>query len=141
MQPKISDRAFTLSNPSGLYDPTVHAYTHVAEVPPNTRIVQLAGQVGYDKDGNLAPSFAAQTRQAFDNIEIALSSVNATLKDVYKLTVLVVDHSEARLKEWQTEANRAWPAHPPTGTLIPVPRLAVDGLLVEIEVVAAQRVA
>jgi len=129
--------AFVLSNPAGLDDPSAHGYSHIAQVAPGARIVHLAGQGGQDGEGRLAPDFAAQARQAIANIDIGLAAAGATLKDVYRLTLLVVDHSETRLADWVAEAQRAWGSQAPACTLIPVPRLALDGMLVEIEAIAA----
>ena len=57
---------------------------------------------------------------------------------VAKLTVLVVDHSEERLRIFGAELERALAGGPkPACTLIPVPRLALDGMLFEVEAVAA----
>jgi len=130
--------AFQLSNPEGLYDPSGNAYSHVAEVRADSRLLFIAGQGGEDSQGQLSPVFAEQARQALANLERALTSKGASLGQVFKLTLLIVEHSEARLHQWVTEADRAWGAHmKPTCTLIPVPRLALDGMLVEIEAVAA----
>ncbi|HEN8734192.1 RidA family protein [Pseudomonas sp. USTB-Z] len=130
--------AFQLSNPEGLYDPSGNAYSHVAEVRADSRLLFIAGQGGEDSQGQLSPVFAEQARQALANLERALASKGASLGQVFKLTLLIVEHSEARLHQWVTEADRAWGAHmKPTCTLIPVPRLALDGMLVEIEAVAA----
>lgn len=130
--------AFQLSNPEGLYDPSGNAYSHVAEVRADSRLLFIAGQGGEDRNGQLSPVFAEQARQALANLERALASKGASLAQVFKLTLLIVDHSEARLHQWVAEADRAWGPHmKPTCTLIPVPRLALDGMLVEIEAVAA----
>lgn len=130
--------AFTLSNPEGLYDPSANAYSHVAEVRAGSRLVYVAGQGGEGLDGALSPQFDAQVRQALINLKIALASKGARLQDVFKLTLLVVDHSETRLQQWVAAATRAWDGNmTPTCTLIPVPRLALDGMLVEIDAVAA----
>ncbi|AZL68922.1 MULTISPECIES: RidA family protein [Pseudomonas] len=131
-------KAFTLSNPEGLYDPSANAYSHVAEVRAGSRLVYVAGQGGEGLDGALSPQFDAQVRQALINLKIALASKGASLQDVFKLTLLVVDHSETRLQQWVAAATRAWDGSmTPTCTLIPVPRLALDGMLVEIDAVAA----
>ncbi|HEX7061514.1 MAG TPA: hypothetical protein VF200_06055 [Woeseiaceae bacterium] len=54
-----------------------------------------------------------------------------------KLTVLVVEHGEERLHIFGEELERAFgPGLEPTCTLIPVPRLALDGMLFQIEAVA-----
>ncbi|WP_110994429.1 RidA family protein [Pseudomonas sichuanensis] len=130
--------AFTLSNPEGLYDPSANAYSHVAEVRAGSRLLYVAGQGGEGLDGALSPQFDAQVRQALINLKIALASKGASLQDVFKLTLLVVDHSETRLQQWVAAAARAWDGNmTPTCTLIPVPRLALDGMLVEIDAVAA----
>ncbi|HFL2186881.1 RidA family protein [Pseudomonas putida] len=130
--------AFQLSNPEGLYDPSGNAYSHVAEVRADSRLLFIAGQGGEDSNGQLPPLFAEQARQALGNLELALASKGASLAQVFKLTLLVVEHSETRLRQWVAEADRAWGPHmKPACTLIPVPRLALDGMLVEIEAVAA----
>ena len=54
-----------------------------------------------------------------------------------KLTVLIVDHSEQRLHVFGEELTAALGARPnPACTLIPAPRLALDGMLFEVEAVA-----
>lgn len=130
--------AFQLRNPEGLYDPAGNAYSHVAEVRASSRLLYIAGQGGEGSDGQLSPVFAEQARQALANLELALASKGASLAQVFKLTLLIVEHSEERLRQWVSEADRAWGPHmKPTCTLIPVPRLALDGMLVEIEAIAA----
>jgi len=52
----------------------------------------------------------------------------------------MVDHSEERLRLWVEQTDLAWAGTmKPVCTLIPVPRLALDGMLIEIEAVAALR--
>lgn len=129
---------FELSNPEGLYDPSANAYSHVAEVSTAATLLYIAGQGGEDLAGTLSADFAEQAGQALLNLGIALESKGASLADVFKLTLLIVDHSEAKLAMWVAAANTAWGPHmKPTCTLIPVPRLALDGMQIEIDAVAA----
>ena len=129
---------FALSNPEGLYDPSANAYSHVAEVSTAAKLLYIAGQGGEDPAGTLSPDFAEQARQALLNLRTALESRGASLADVFKLTLLIVDHSEARLALWVAAANAAWgQLSKPTCTLIPVPRLALDGMQIEVDAVAA----
>lgn len=59
------------------------------------------------------------------------------MSDIAKLTVLIVDHTEERLHIFGAELEQALGHGPkPTCTLIPVPRLALDGMLFELEAVA-----
>ncbi len=130
--------AFQLFNPEGLYDPSANAYSHVAEVPAGSRLLFIAGQGGEDIGGALSPVFAEQARQALENVQTALASRGAGIEHVFKLTLLIVDHSEEKLRQWVAAADQAWGPHmKPTCSLIPVPRLALDGMQIEIEAVAA----
>lgn len=134
----MSQPVFTLNNPVGLYDPAPNGYSHVASVAAGVRLVFIAGQGGEDERGRLSPDFAEQVRQALDNLRVALESAGASTRDVVKLTVLIVDHSEERLQVFGYLLQAAFgPGAKPTCTLIPVPRLALDGMLFEIEAVAA----
>lgn len=129
---------FQLSNPAGLYDPSANAYSHVAQVRADSCLLYVAGQGGEDAHGNLSALFAEQAAQALLNLQLALASKGADLGDVFKLTLLIVDHSEERLRQWVQAADQAWGEHmKPTCTLIPVPRLALDGMLIEVDAVAA----
>jgi len=129
--------AFELHNPPGLYDPAPNGYSHVASLAPGTRQVLVAGQGGERGDGSLPPGFRDQVRQAFANLAIALAAAGAAPRDVAGLTVLVVDHDERRLAVFGEELAAAFGAgHRPTCTLVPVPRLALDGMLFEVAATA-----
>ena len=78
-----------------------------------------------------------QVDQALCNLRMAVAAAGARLTDVVKLVVLVVDHSEARLAVLSRALQAAWAdGDAPACTLIPVPRLALDGMLFEIEATA-----
>ncbi|WP_306028337.1 hypothetical protein [Stappia sp. MMSF_3263] len=62
----------------------------------------------------------------------------ARTADVFKLTVLIVDHTMERLVIFGEELARAFgPGMKPACTLIPVPCLALEGMLFEVEALAA----
>lgn len=126
------------ANPEGLYDPSSNGYSHVAVVPGGSRLVFVAGQGGENADGALPEGFAAQLEQALANVATALHLESASLCDVVKFTILVVDHDEQRLAAISDAVAARFDTRlPPACTLIPVPRLALDGMLVEIEAIAA----
>ncbi|MBS7700922.1 MULTISPECIES: RidA family protein [unclassified Chelatococcus] len=134
---QTEEKCLTIVNPPGLYDPSPYGYSHLALVAPGSRLVYVAGQGGETLDGSMDPDFRAQVRQSLANLRTALQGAGATFSDVAKLTVLIVDHSEERLGIFGAEMAAAWDAGlKPTCTLIPVPRLALDAMLVEIEAVA-----
>jgi enamine deaminase RidA (YjgF/YER057c/UK114 family) len=124
-------------NPAGLYDPTANGYSHVAVAQTPARLVYLAGQGGESETGELSPDFALQVRQALRNLKTALAAAGTGVADVARLMVLVVDHTPRRLEIFGSEMRDAWDGFPaPPCTLIPVPRLALDGMLFEIEATA-----
>lgn len=129
--------AIQLINPVGLYDPSPNGYTHIAIAPPNFSLVYIAGQGGEDVDGKLSSDFASQVKQAFANLRLALTSAEAQPEHVLKLTTLVVDHNQSKLQQIGAEVHAMWGNHAPAQTLIPVPRLALDEMLFEVDAVAA----
>ncbi len=133
-KPRRSAVAF--SNPAGLYDPTVNAYRHIAVVAPGSRLVMISGQGGYTPDGPPTQPFDVQAKQVFKNIAIALESVGATIEDVVKLTILIVGYDGDRLAAYHAAQLEAFGDHYPVGTLIPVPALAMPGMLIEVEATA-----
>lgn len=129
--------AFSLANPVGLYDPSANGYSHVAALQPGTRLVFIAGQGGENESGELPRDFRTQVRQALGNLRIGLEAAGASTRDVAKLTVLIVEHTQEKLHIFGEELEQAFgPGLKPACTLIPVPRLALDGMLFEIEAVA-----
>ena len=137
---KSQETSLAFANPAGLYDPSANGYSHVALVAPGTRLAYIAGQGGENERGELPPDFRLQVRQALGNLRIAVEAAGATLGDIAKLTVLIVEHSEERLHVFGAELVRALGEGPkPACTLIPVPRLALDGMLFEVEAVAVLR--
>jgi enamine deaminase RidA (YjgF/YER057c/UK114 family) len=124
-------------NPPGLYDPAPNGYSHLAVASLPARILFVAGQGGEDAQGRLPADFAGQVEQGLRNLCTALAAAGARPQDVAKLSVLVVDHCEARLAVFSTALKALWGDAPtPACTLIPVPRLALDGMLFEIEATA-----
>ena len=124
-------------NPPGLYDPRPNGYSHVVVAEAPARLIYIAGQGGENVDGVLSEDFGTQVKLALSNLQTALDAAGAGLSNVAKLTVLIVDHSEERLGIFGGALSAAWGDNPaPACTLIPVPRLALDGMLFEIEATA-----
>ena len=110
----MTQQAFQLINPAGLYEPAPNAYSHVARLE-GVRLVYLAGQGGEDVEGKLPSDFGAQVRQALANLHTALAAAGAGISDVVKLTVLIVDHSESKLAVLVAEVGLVLGAADETG--------------------------
>ncbi len=120
-------------NPDGLYDPAPNGYSHAMVV---NDLAFIAGQGGETETGELAPEFEAQMEQAYRNLAVALDGVGARPEQVVKLTTYVVDHDQAKLGVLTRQLKAAFGSHLPAQTLVPVPRLALDGMLFEVDAIA-----
>ncbi|MGN8058060.1 RidA family protein [Pedobacter sp. 22163] len=126
-----------ISNPAGIYDPRPHGYSHVASVSVNSSLVFVAGQGGSRTDGVLSDDFRTQVSIVFENIALALKSKSLNMGNIAKLTTLVVDYDEVKHEILIEESNKIWPDQKfPVNTLIPVQRLALIGMLIEIDATA-----
>lgn len=125
----------TIFNPSHLHDPTPNGYSTAVVVPAGGRLVFISGQGGQDRTGSLAPDFARQVQQAYANLGAILESLGARPDKVVKLTVFVVDHDMSKLGILTENVVRMFGAALPAQTLVPVPKLAIDAMLFEVEAV------
>jgi enamine deaminase RidA (YjgF/YER057c/UK114 family) len=133
----MSTSLIEISNPERIYDPRPHGYSHVASVPAWSQLVFVAGQGGSKTDGVLSPDFRTQVAIVFENIAIALASKGLKMENIAKLTTLVVDYDEAKHEILIEESNKIWPDQKfPVNTLIPVQKLALNGMLIEIDATA-----
>jgi 2-iminobutanoate/2-iminopropanoate deaminase len=120
-------------NPQDLSTPT--GYSHVAEISSG-RSIYVAGQVAFDKSGNVAGKgdFAAQAVQVFENLKLALAAVGATFENVVKVNTYVTDMSH--IQTLRDIRSRYYADAAPASTLVEVGRLAHPDLMIEIEAVA-----
>jgi enamine deaminase RidA (YjgF/YER057c/UK114 family) len=121
-------------NPETLHRP--FGYTHVVEVTAG-RPVYIAGQVALDRGGTLVGrgDIRVQARQVFENLRAALGSVGASFEQVVKLNYYLVDATQLpEVREVRDQYVNT--AQPPASTAVEIRRLALDGLLLEVEAVA-----
>ncbi|WP_037384719.1 RidA family protein [Sinorhizobium americanum] len=129
------DLKLTIINPPNLYDPTPNGYSTAVIVPRETRVAYISGQGGQDSTGALSPDFAVQVKQAYANLRAALDALGARPDQVAKLTVFVVDHDMSKLEVLTRNVKDMFGKALPAQTLIPVPKLAIDPMLFEVEAV------
>ncbi|GLR51056.1 RidA family protein [Shinella yambaruensis] len=125
----------SIVNPPTLGDPTPNGYSTAVIVPAGARLAYVSGQGGQDSTGALSPDFAAQVKQAYANLRAALDALGARPDQVAKLTVFVVDHDMAKLGVLTQSVKEMFGEALPAQTLVPVPRLAIDPMLFEVEAV------
>ena len=96
-------------------------------------VIYLSGQLGVRRDGTLPEAFAAQVRQALDNVAAVLEAAGSSLALVAKVNIYVTDFS--RLAEMNAIYPEYFP-HRPAKTTVEIARLD-KGAQIEVEVVAA----
>ncbi|MCC7274770.1 MAG: RidA family protein [Alphaproteobacteria bacterium] len=126
------NRAF---NPPGVAPPA-GTYSHGVEVPPNSRLLYVAGQIGTNPDGSVPPDVGAQTDRVFENIKAILAGAGMTMADVVKLNAYLVKPGD--IPAFRDARNRHLGAARPASTLAVISALASPAFLVEVEVVAAK---
>ncbi|HEV7278274.1 MAG TPA: RidA family protein [Devosiaceae bacterium] len=131
------DPALQIVNPKTLHDPSPNGYSTVVITPPNARTAYVSGIGGQDRSGNLSPDFSAQVAQAYANLGAALEGIGATPDQVAKLTVFVVDHDMSKLGVLTRSVVEIFGDRLPAQTLVPVPKLAIDAMLFEVEAIVA----
>ncbi|MCB2406023.1 RidA family protein [Rhizobium ruizarguesonis] len=129
------DLKLTIVNPKNLYDPSPNGYSTAVIVPRQGRLAYISGQGGQDSTGALSPDFAVQVKQAYANLRTALDALGAKPDQVAKLTVFVVDHNMSKLEVLTGNVKDMFGEALPAQTLIPVPKLAIDPMLFEVEAV------
>lgn len=118
-------------NPSDLSKP--NGYSHVVVVN-HGRLIFISGQVGMDKDGKIAGDFAAQAKQAFANLKLAVAAVGAKPSDLVKINYFVVGLNHDKLVALRDARDGVIDKeHPPASTLAGVQALFREDVQVEIE--------
>jgi len=114
-------------------------YNQAEIIEGTSRQLICAGQTAVDAEGNPqhAGDMRAQISMALDNLEAVLAKADMSLSNVIRLVVCATDVDEA-LKNFDLLGMRFGPIQcAPPMTLLGVTRLAIPGLLFEIEVTAA----
>jgi enamine deaminase RidA (YjgF/YER057c/UK114 family) len=130
-----NEHQLTIVNPKSLYDPSPNGYSTAVIMPAGSRVAYISGQGGQDATGSLSSDFAAQVKQAYANLGAALEGIGATPDQVAKLTVFVVDHDMSKLGVLTQNVKEMFGDRLPAQTLVPVPKLAIDPMLFEVEAV------
>ena len=118
---------------SGLAEPI----SHYCDAVQFGDLLFISGIPPTDKSGKVVggDDVARQTRQVFENMKLVLDAAGASFADILKVTVYLLDvNDRAKINPVRKEFfGNARPA----STLIGINELAIPGMKVEIEAVAA----
>ena len=123
-------------NPGGTVDTRIFGYTSAIETSGDGRYIFVSGVFSIDESGKIiGTTFKEQIEKTFSNVRVILSHFNAKPENIVKTTSLIVNHKEEYLSILHDQTKKLFGNEPPTSTVIPVPRLALDSMLFEIELV------
>lgn len=127
-------RRLVTINPPTLFDPTPFGYSHIA-VDTKNNIATIAGQVAFDRNATvIGTTLAEQLIEVERSLIFALEAVDAGVEDIFKLNAYIKDFNPSTdIAQYTPTGMRL--GSPPS-TLISVPSLALEDLLVEIEISA-----
>jgi len=132
----------TLLNPTWLGSPPTDFTQTVAVNGGQT--VYVSAQTAWDPNRNAvvgAGDFRAQADRAFERLKVAVEAANASLADVVKLTIYVKDPRPEHLDVLRDVIGRNFPRNAmPARTVVGVPALERDGLLIAVDAVAVNDV-
>lgn len=121
-----------LHNPDTIAPPARNLYVHAVEVPPDSRHLYVAGQVGVKPDG-----IEAQTEQMMENIRVILASAGMTFDDIVKFNAYCMSAED--IITYAGIRNRFFAGARTATTAVVVAGLADPAWKVEADLVAARR--
>ncbi len=134
-QSPVAGATPVIINPAHLHDPTPNGYSTAVVTPASGRLAFVSGQGGQDRTGALSSDFGEQVKQAYESLAAVVEALGARPEHVVKLTVFVVDHDMSKLGVLTETVVRMFGTRLPAQTLVPVPKLAIDPMLFEVEAV------
>ncbi len=130
----IAEDLKTAVNPEHLANTTQYGYSQATVAASNANVIYIAGQIGITDDG--PNDFEAQVDRSFENLIAALEAAGGRVGDVVKITLLIKDHDEEKLKYLVEKRREVFGENPPASTLIPVTALALEALEFEVDAIA-----
>ncbi|MEP7265291.1 MAG: RidA family protein [Bacteroidota bacterium] len=117
------------------------AYSQVAITKGNGSTIYIGGQNAITKEQEIIGKgdIAKQTDYILKNIEIILTTCDATLDDLFKLTIYIVQGQDVRKGFEGAQSFLKKLSNPPVITGVIVAGLANPDYLVEIEAIAFKR--
>jgi enamine deaminase RidA (YjgF/YER057c/UK114 family) len=118
-------------NPEGWPPPRGYSNAMLAE----NGVLFVAGQIGWDGQGKLAPDFVGQFRQAMANIRSVVEAAGGRAEQIARLTWFVTDLQQYRAsgREIGAAYREVMGRHFPAMTVVEVKGLVEKDALIEIE--------
>lgn len=110
---------------------------HYSQATVHNGIVYVSGQAAIGEDGSIVGEndFATQAHQVFANLKTVLANAGSDLSKVFKVNIYLTDmsHFPTIIECREKYFTKPYPAD----TTVEVSALAIPGLMLEIDVIAA----
>ncbi|EME80709.1 uncharacterized protein MYCFIDRAFT_189137 [Pseudocercospora fijiensis CIRAD86] len=116
---------------------SAQAYYAAATSSDAAEIIHIAGQPGTNDQGKAPRDYESQIQLALLNLKKIILAAGCQVSDVLKLTFYIVNYRPARRLHTR-HMQKFLGSHRPAMTLVPVPSLAQEGWLFEIDAVVAK---
>lgn len=122
--------------PEGVWDSSVFGFSQAVKVREAQEVVYISGQTAFDSQGQLEgeDDIEVQVRSSFENVKRIVKAAGGAMDNIVKLTVYFLDLGA--LEQYTAILGEYFPDDPPSQTVVEVNRLAIPGLLIEIEATA-----
>ena len=125
-------------NPEGLWDSSNRSYSHVVKVTNPQSLIFVAGMAAVGPDLKMvSDDIREQTRVCFQIIGKELEAAGATLDDICDMTVYLRDIENHKWPVREVRSEFFEDGRLPVSTMIEVSNFAIEGMLIEIDVIAA----
>ena len=125
-------------NPAGLWDLGKRSYSHVVKVTNPQSLIFVEGMAAFGSDADvITGDIREQTRRCFEHIAEDLKAAGATLDDICDMTVYLSDIDNHKWPVREVRAEFFDEGRHPASTMVEVSNLPIEGMLIEIDVIAA----
>lgn len=124
-------------NPGTLFPSVQHGFSQIV-TSQGGKTIYISGQTAWDSEKRIVGgmNLAEQTRQALQNIRIAVETAGGTLADVVSVRIYIVRYKPEDAGPVGEVFREFFAGEPPASTLIGVSSLAVEDFMIEIEAIA-----
>jgi enamine deaminase RidA (YjgF/YER057c/UK114 family) len=139
LQPNEEFVSIKKLNPSTLTPPMNNLYAQ-AVIADVSKVAYISGQLAYTKDGVFIGKgdLAAQAKQVFENLKLAIEGVGARPESLVRMTIYVVGYKRERAPDIFGAARAVfgdnWPVT--SSVLLGVETLAMEDWLIEVDAIA-----
>ena len=116
-------------------------YSQAVVIPGKPNVIKISGQGGWDPNDHSIdhPNLESHINQAFKNVDLVLRTAGSNVgwEGVYRVLMFYTETDDNELLPVIGDCMRQWcPNHRPVLTAIPVQRLALQAMKIEVEVEA-----